>query len=50
LDTGEAILFPLLLEEVQIPYLFRTLQHIDCRVNDTIRLVDACDRLAASLV
>ena len=49
-DTGEAILFPLLLEDVKIPYLFRTIQHIDCRVNDTSRLAYACGQLAASLV
>jgi hypothetical protein len=49
LDTGQQVLFPLLLEEVQIPYLFRTIQLIDCRVNDRSRLAQACDQLAASL-
>lgn len=49
LDTGEPILFPLLLEEVQIPYLFKTLQYFDCRVNDRSRLAGACERIVATL-
>jgi hypothetical protein len=48
-DTGQTVLFPLLLEEVTIPYFFRTLEHIDCRVNDKARLMQASSKLAASL-
>ena len=48
-DSGQTVLFPLLLEEVAIPYLFRTLQHVDCRINDKGRLADACSKLAGSL-
>lgn len=49
LDTGLSILFPLFLEEVQIPYLFRTIQYTDCRVNDVARVKLACQRVVASL-
>jgi hypothetical protein len=45
-DTGENILFPIYLSEAKIPYMFRCLQHSDCRVNDRIKLASACSRLA----
>jgi hypothetical protein len=49
IDKGDAILFPILLEDVQIPYLFKTLQYADCRLNDRSKLADACGQLRARL-
>jgi hypothetical protein len=46
-DTGENILFPIYLSQAKIPYMFRSLQYSDCRVNDRTKLAIACSRLAA---
>jgi hypothetical protein len=48
-DTGETILFPVYLSEAKIPYMFRSLQYSDCRVNDRIKLASACSRLIMNL-
>jgi hypothetical protein len=45
-DTGNNIIFPIYLSEAKIPYMFRSLQYSDCRVNDRIKLAIACSRLA----
>jgi O-acetyl-ADP-ribose deacetylase (regulator of RNase III) len=45
-DTAENILFPIYLSDAKIPYMFRSLQYSDCRVNDRIKLASACSRLA----
>jgi hypothetical protein len=48
-DTGEDILFPIYLSDAKLPYMFRTVQFSDCRVNDRAKLAVACSRLAADL-
>lgn len=48
-DTGVNILFPIYLSEANIPYMFRSLQHSDCCINDKIKLAIACSRLAKDL-
>jgi hypothetical protein len=48
-DTGDSILFPIYLLEAKIPYMFRNLQYADCRVNDLLKVADACSRLAEHL-
>jgi hypothetical protein len=48
-DTNAEILFPIYLREATIPYLFQTLQHVDCRVDDRLKVGEACDRLLSSL-
>jgi hypothetical protein len=45
-DTAENILFPIYLSDATIPYMFRSLQYSDCRVNDRIKLASTCSRLA----
>lgn len=44
-DSGDDVLFPVYLSEAKIPYMFRNLQHSDCRVNDRKKLADTCSRL-----
>ena len=45
-DTGDSILFPIYLDEAKMPYMFRNLQYVDCRVNDRVKVSTACSRLA----
>lgn len=49
-DTGETVLFPVFLTDANIPYLFRTLQHVDCRISDKTKVARACSRLVADLL
>ena len=48
-DTGTDVLYPIYLRTAQIPYLFRTLQHEDCREADSRKLSAACRSLCKSL-
>ena len=48
-DTGRRILFPIYIRTAAIPYLFRNLQYVDCRENDTNKLEGACRDLGACL-
>jgi hypothetical protein len=40
-DTGDSIPFPIYVRSAKIPYLFRTLQYLDCREADLSKLGDA---------
>ena len=46
-DCGQEVLFPIYLSQSSIPYMFKTLQYADCRVNDRSKLDVVCSRLAA---
>ncbi|HEX8164685.1 MAG TPA: TIR domain-containing protein [Beijerinckiaceae bacterium] len=46
-DTGAHILFPIYLQDVNIPYMFRILEYADCRISDRAKVSDACRRLVA---
>jgi TIR domain len=48
-DTGKTVLFPVYLSEAKIPFMFRTLQYYDCRVNDRSKLASACPRLVMDI-
>lgn len=48
-DTARQILFPLYVKSATIPYLFRAVQHVDCREADSAKLESACDSLSESL-
>ncbi len=47
-DTQAPILFPIYFRTASIPYLFRSIQHVDCREGDLARLSDACQALCRS--
>jgi hypothetical protein len=49
LDTGEPILWPILLQDVAIPSLFRAIQYSDCRDNDKSKIESSCQKLARSI-
>lgn len=48
-DTGQAVLYPVYVRSANIPYLFRTIQHQDCRESDGAKLAAACRALSKSL-
>jgi len=48
-DTGATILFPIYLSEAKMPYMFASLQYVDCRVNDKSAVAQACAILAQEL-
>jgi TIR domain len=49
-DTGKAVLFPIYVRSVNIPYLFRSLQYVDCREADLVKLNHASAALCSTLV
>jgi hypothetical protein len=42
-DTGVRVIYPLYARTASIPYMFRSLQHEDCREADAHKLAAACD-------
>jgi hypothetical protein len=48
-DSKQIILFPIYFRESSIPYLFRTLQYVDCREADETKMDQACASLSNTL-
>jgi hypothetical protein len=48
-ETATPVLYPLYIRSAKIPYLFRTVQHEDCREADSAKMASACDSLCQSL-
>jgi hypothetical protein len=48
-DAGKSLIFPLLLRDVALPAYMRTLNYIDCRMNDYLKIESAASVLAARL-
>jgi hypothetical protein len=48
-DTAQPVLFPLYIRSTNIPYIFRSIQHQDCREEDGAKLLAACEALSRSL-
>jgi len=46
-DTGARILYPIFLRDANIPYMFRSIQYEDCRPDDQVKLLAACQALSA---
>jgi TIR domain len=49
-DLGQRILVPIYYRTTQIPYMFRSIQHMDCREGDALRLTEACRFLCQELM
>jgi len=43
------IIYPLLLDDVKIPYMFRTMQYVDCRKFDEAKIASASQKFCESL-
>ena len=48
-ETGDPVLYPVYVRSANIPYLFRTIQHQDCREADGGKLATARRALSRSL-
>jgi hypothetical protein len=48
-DTGQKVLFPIYYRGSNIPYMFRSIQHVDCREADATKLTEACSSLCKSI-
>jgi len=46
MDSGETILFPIYFREAPVPYMFRTVQFVDCREADETKMDQACASLS----
>jgi TIR domain len=46
-ESDQGVIFPVLLEDTELPAYMRVLNYVDCRINDMAKIASAADNLAS---